>query len=292
MAKKRKPWFVKLFLWLFSIVLVLVLLLGGACLFVKLKYDVSVFSTIAQVKVLNQEVNEDELFKNKFSDDDMSEAKVKVDANLNGLITGSKEEGFSVTPEHLESTISASIYLTDKQIGAMVQTYLKENPSFATLNIGGNDVKIEIVQIKFDNIVEKSVDVNLVIKIDTTFLKNQMNSFPLSLFNGYIPKTLYISSTNTITKGENAFEYQVKSKEIKFNKLSASDTASLLKTLNIAVKFGTSDELNEKIGKAFADTLIGSESAQDGMTYLLKSAGVKDFNFQVFNDENCYVIKA
>ena len=71
-------------------------------------------------------------------------------------------------------------------------------------------------KIKFGNIdnLTGNVDINIVVKIDFSFLQGKMQNFPFSLFKSYVPKTVYISSTTTIVKGATPFAYTVKSKEI------------------------------------------------------------------------------
>lgn len=118
-----------------------------------------------------------------------------------------------------------------------------------------------------------------------------MNSFPTNIVAKRIPDYLYISSTSTIKKGENAFEYEVLSKDIEINNLNSQDTKSFLNTLNLVFKFGTSDDFNLMIAKPFVNALIGN-SENNGFAYSLKGLGVKDYDFVVVDDINYYVLKA
>lgn len=119
-----------------------------------------------------------------------------------------------------------------------------------------------------------------------------MNSFPTNIIAKKIPNYLYISSTSTIKKGGNAFEYEVLSKDIEINNLNSQDTKSFLNTLNLVFKFGTSDDFNLMIAKPFVNALIGN-SENNGFAYSLRELGVKDYDFVVVVDNiNYYVLKA
>ena len=64
--KKRKPFLVRLLIWLLSIILTLVLIVAVCCIYVNKKYGINLFETYAQVKKLSTPVNEDTKFTNKF----------------------------------------------------------------------------------------------------------------------------------------------------------------------------------------------------------------------------------
>lgn len=51
--RKRKPWWARFLLWILGIVITTGLSFGGACIFLKVKYDINVFATISQIKTLN-----------------------------------------------------------------------------------------------------------------------------------------------------------------------------------------------------------------------------------------------
>ena len=81
----------KVLKWIFKIVLslaiVVALLVGGVFLFVKIKYDINPFALISEVNILSKQVNEDEMYKNKFSKEDMASAKQVADEHMLVLIT-------------------------------------------------------------------------------------------------------------------------------------------------------------------------------------------------------------
>ncbi len=292
MAKARKPFIVRFIIWLFSIIITLALILGIGCLIVKQKYGVDVFSTISQIKTLNQKVDESK-YDSKFSDNDMKDAQIAVNAKMKGLISYTEEDGYKINKEGIgvESQISADLLLSDKQLGAIINNLINENAEGLTLDVSGNKLKIDFIQLKFVEIREKEADINIVVKVDVRELKQKMNSFPTNIIAKKIPDYLYISSTSTIKKGGNAFEYEVLSKDIEINNLNSQDTKSFLNTLNLVFKFGTSDDFNLMIAKPFVNALIGN-SENNGFAYSLRGLGVKDYDFVVVDNINYYVLKA
>lgn len=292
MAKARKPFLLRFLIWIFSIVFTLALILGVGCLVAKYKYGVDVFSTISQVKTLNEEVDETK-YDAKFSDSDMQEAQVVVNAKMKGLISYSEEDGYKVSEKGIgiESRISADLYISDKQLGAIINNLINQNEEGMTLDVSGNKLQIYFIQLKFLEVRENEADINIVVKVDVRELKQKMNSFPTNIIAKRIPDYLYISSTSTIKKGENAFEYEVLSKDIEINNLNSENTKSFLNTLNLVFKFGTSDDFNLMIAKPFANALIGN-SENNGFAYSLRDLGVKDYDFATVDEINYYVLKA
>lgn len=292
MAKARKPFLLRFLIWIFSIVFTLALILGVGCLVAKYKYGVDVFSTISQVKTLNEAVDETK-YDAKFSDSDMQEAQVVVNAKMKGLISYSEEDGYKVSEKGIgiESRISADLYISDKQLGAIINNLINQNEEGMTLDVSGNKLQIYFIQLKFLEVRENEADINIVVKVDVRELKQKMNSFPTNIIAKRIPDYLYISSTSTIKKGENAFEYEVLSKDIEINNLNSENTKSFLNTLNLVFKFGTSDDFNLMIAKPFANALIGN-SENNGFAYSLRDLGVKDYDFATVDEINYYVLKA
>lgn len=292
MAKARKPFIVRFIIWLFSIIITLALILGIGCLIVKQKYGVDVFSTISQIKTLNQKVDESK-YDSKFSDNDMKDAQIAVNAKMEGLISYTEEDGYKIKEEGIgvESQISADLLLSDKQLGAIINNLINQNEEGMTLDVSGNKLQIYFIQLKFLEVRENEADINIVVKVDVRELKQKMNSFPTNIVAKRIPDYLYISSTSTIKKGENAFEYEVLSKDIEINNLNSQDTKSFLNTLNLVFKFGTSDDFNLMIAKPFVNALIGN-SENNGFAYSLRGLGVKDYDFATVDNINYYVLKA
>lgn len=290
MEKTKKPWWVKLILTLLSIVLFIALILVAIWAFVKIKYDVNLINTISQVKTLNTEVNVEEKFPSSFNISDMESAKNTINSKSANLVTGNETDGYTIRTGNELNPILGDIKLSDKQIGAIINNIMNEEGNNASVQIGSNSLKIELVQILFENITDNDADINIVIKLDTKVIKDSMSSFPLNLISKYIPDTLYISSTVTVSKLEGEFAYEVKSKALTINNLTQEETNEIVKVLNIALACGTSDELCLSMGKPIVDALIGNETTS-GLTYSLKGLGATDFDFVVEGETKYYVIK-
>lgn len=172
MAKARKPFIVRFIIWLFSIIITLALILGIGCLIVKQKYGVDVFSTISQIKTLNQKVDESK-YDSKFSDNDMKDAQIAVNAKMEGLISYNEEDGYKIKEEGIgvESQISADLLLSDKQLGAIINNLINQNEEGMTLDVSGNKLQIYFIQLKFLEVRENEADINIVVKVDVRELK-------------------------------------------------------------------------------------------------------------------------
>lgn len=288
MAKRKRPFIVRLLKWLFGIILVLALIVGAIVLFLKLAYGINIIDTIGQINTLNQTVEVNNKYDNMFSAQDMESAKNIVNLSIDNLITYSQEDGYNISSS-VSSLINAQIKLTDKQIAAIADVVIQKQGS-ANLQMGGSNLTLQLLQVKFSNLIDNKVDINFVTKINTTELKKSMTTFPVSLISNYIPDDLYISSTITVTKGQNPFEYTVEHKSLQINNLTTQQTESFLETLNNLIKFGTAQNLNTQIGTVFVNVLIGN-SQNNGFTYSLNSIGVTDFNFILENNTIYYVIQ-
>lgn len=289
MEKAKKPWWAKLLISLLVTVLVFALSVGGACIFVKVKYGVSVFGTIGQIRTLQQEVKEDELFENKFSEEDKSSAQLTVNAQVDGLIQGNAENGYSIASSLTTAEINATLKISDKQLGAIAQILIGDEGT--DVSIGDSTVKAKLIQVKFENVEQNSADINFVVKIDVTQLKEKMTDFPLSLINKYVPSTIYLSSTVSVLKGEGSFSYTVESVGMTINNLSEEQTTELFKTIDLIAKTGTAEKLNLEIGSMFVNALIGNSENPDGFAYSLRDLGATDYDFITQDEINYFVIK-
>lgn len=120
MEKARKPWWVKLIIAILSIIIIIALAFAGACIFVKVKYNVSVLGTIGEIKKLQENVDEEKMFPNQFTASDMTSAQTTVNAQIDGLIVGNEEEGFKIS-KPVGINIKESFKLTDEQLGAIAK---------------------------------------------------------------------------------------------------------------------------------------------------------------------------
>lgn len=288
MEKARKPWWVKLIIAILSIIIIIALAFAGACIFVKVKYNVSVLGTIGEIKKLQENVDEEKMFPNQFTASDMTSAQTTVNAQIDGLIVGNEEEGFKIS-KPVGINIKESFKLTDKQLGAIAKIACGE----------GMDIKFDeqttlkanLIQVKFSSIEGNSTDVNFVVKVDVSQIKEKMKDFPLSWFKKYIPSTLYISSTVSVVKGEGEFNYTVESVGMTINNLTQEQTTSFLNTINLIAGTGTAQEINLQIGSQFVNALIGDANHTDGFVYSLRDLGVTDYAFEANGEIIYFVIK-
>lgn len=288
MEKARKPWWVKLIIAILSIIIIIALAFAGACIFVKVKYNVSVLGTIGEIKKLQENVDEEKMFPNQFTASDMTSAQTTVNAQIDGLIVGNEEEGFKIS-KPVGINIKESFKLTDKQLGAIAKIACGE----------GMDIKFDeqttlkanLIQVKFSSIEGNSTDVNFVVKVDVSQIKEKMKDFPLSWVKKYIPSTLYISSTVSVVKGEGEFNYTVESVGMTINNLTQEQTTSFLSTINLIAGTGTAQEINLQIGSQFVNALIGDANHTDGFVYSLRDLGVTDYAFEANGEIIYFVIK-
>lgn len=285
--RKRKPWWARFLLWILGIVITTGLSFGGACIFLKVKYDISVFATISQIKTLNQTVNEEKRFDNIITEEDKASAQASINAQLENLITHSAEDGYKMSSA---VPMKDTLKLTDKQVGALLKIILESSNS-PKVTIGGNELGFDILQVKFSE-VETNVksDVNIVAKIDASSLKEKFSSFPLNIIGKRIPSTLYVSATVTIQKGESPFTYTLTGKSLEINNLDAKQTESFIKTIDTFLKCGDAKTLCESVAKPFVDGLIGTEENK-GFALSLKDVGATDFNFETTDGVNYFVVE-
>ncbi|MGN0787620.1 MAG: hypothetical protein ACI4L6_00930 [Candidatus Onthoplasma sp.] len=292
--EKRKPIWLKILLWLLSTTLSIVVLLGVGCGFLYIRYQINVFEVINQINILNEKVDLNKLALNAFSDSDMASAKVVTDANLGGLITYTEQDGYKITPEEVSTAMSGELRFTDKQIGAIIDNIIESQEEIniqlgMTINL--KDYGFKVVQVAFSNITETTTDFNVVIKIDLAKIKEEkMNKFPLNWIRKGVPESLYFSSTTTILKGANPFEYTTEGKSLIINNLSGEKTDSIFTTINTFLKLGNSKEFSKVIGDTFINILIGN-SSNSGLAYSLKDAGATDFSFETDATNNYFVIE-
>lgn len=290
MSKTKKPWWLKLIYSLISFILAIALILVGIWAFVKIKYDINLINTIAQIKTLNEPVNENEKFTNLFTISDMASAQTAVNSKSANLIIGNEAEGYEIQSGTSLSSLSGDIKLTDKQIAAILDNLLHQEGNNAAIQIGSQSLSINLIQILFKNIQENSAEINIVIKLNTNIIKESMSSFPFNLISKYIPETLYLSSTVVVNKLEGTFNYDVQYKEMLINNLTTDETESFLKILNLVLKTGTSEQLCLNICKPFVDAMIGN-ATNNGFAYSLKGLGATDYNFVIESDIIYFVIQ-
>ncbi len=267
---------------LLIVVLVTVVLVGcvavGGFFFIKGKYGIDVLKTMKELKVLSQSVDEAELCPNAFSDDDMVDVQAIVNESVEGFISYTVEHGYSVNFQDLPDKMTYFIQLTDKQVGALAQTVVKQEIG-GKIAFGGKNVDVALKQVTFSEISENSVLLNTVMSADIKPFKSELpGGFLRKYIEKYIPDTLYVSSTVKVEKGAEAFSYTVIHDTLTVNNLNKADTEDLFRTLDKLLKLGEASAWNVNIGSAIANALIGNE-ANNGLAYSLQEIGATDYEF-------------
>ena len=276
------------------VVAILGVVIIGGYIYVRTTYDIDLFRTAGQLKTLTQAVDETALCPDAFGEEDFAAMKTELNKKFDGFVSHEEGKGFngySVNFDALDEKVTTDmISLTEKQVGAVVQTVFFAQTS-GKLKIGEKDVSVTIVQIDFSEIAANgSADFNVVAKIDLTPFKADMGDFPYKLFKKYIPDNFYVSSTIRIDKTElEGFDYKVSHKSLTLNNLSADDTADLFDTLNAVLKIGTAENLNMQVGTMVVNALIGTKD-NPGFAYSMKAIGAKSFGFCTISDIDLFVV--
>ena len=276
------------------VVAILGVVIIGGYIYVRTTYDIDLFRTAGQLKTLTQAVDETALCPDAFGEEDFAAMKTELNKKFDGFVSHEEGKGFngySVNFDALDEKVTTDmISLTEKQVGAVVQTVFFGQTS-GKLKIGEKDVSVTIVQIDFSEIAANgSADFNVVAKIDLTPFKADMGDFPYKLFKKYIPDNFYVSSTIRIDKTElEGFDYKVSHKSLTLNNLSADDTADLFDTLNAVLKIGTAENLNMQVGTMVVNALIGTKD-NPGFAYSMKAIGAKDFMFTTSANADRFIV--
>ena len=293
---KKSPWWTVLKIFLI-ILAVIVILFVGIIAFIKIAYDIDVFKAINKLKLFGKEPNITKIIDYGIGDQDLDASLVQLD-NV-GLSVIYTKDGDKVTfdPTTVDElvTMSGDLKLSDKQIGAIANTYLSTVIGDVKLDDETVLSDFELVQLKISDVQTRaggytSAKVNVVIKVGLQSFKELFKVFPLSMLNGFIPKTLYINSTNTITMTSDML-YTVEYNSLTVNNLSSENTAYIINLLNKFVKVGTLQSLGEDIGKYVGEVLIGGTDAKEGIAYALRPAGASSCHFEHDGTLGYFVIR-
>ena len=262
--------------------LIIVVLLGGGLVggyfYVKSKYGIDLIKTIKELKVLSQPVDEAELCPNAFSDDDMVDVQTIVNQSVEGFISYSQEHGYSINFQELPEEMTYFIQLTDKQVGALAQTVVKQEIG-GKMDFNGENVEVALKQITFSEINENSALLNTVVAVDITPFKSELpTGFPFGYLEKYIPDALYLSSTVKVEKGTQAFAYTVEHNALTVNNLNKEETEDLFRVLDKVLKLGDASVWNVNVGTVITNALIGN-AENNGLAYSLREIGATDYEF-------------
>jgi hypothetical protein len=293
-----KPLIVRIISWLFSVILITTLIVGGIAYFIYARYQINIFDVIASLSALNKEVSEEEMIPNKYSDDDMKSVMTKVNTGVGSdvIIYDETTKSYSIASStSIPKKIFTTISLNDKEVGALLNLLISTH-SDTSASVGGSSINIKdydlkLGQVKIDNIDSNITTINYVISISLNKVKEKMTSFPLNLLKGKVPSKLYLSSTIKITKGTTPFEYKVSSVNLSLNKVKQDTINDIFTLINKFVNIGSVDDVNLNIGTSLTNAIIGN-SDNEGFAYALKDAGAVDFDFKNVDSVNYYMIKA
>lgn len=274
MAKARRPIWKRILIWLFSTIMTFVLIIVGFCLYLYFAKGINTIDVIKDVKILNQQVNLNELAKNQWDNNDLESAKTKFDS---------------------VSTAESVYSFTDKEIAAYINDTIHKQEGGIKANIGSSEVNLidygfEVLQMEFNIPNDTSTiwtSFNTTVKVELEKLKKeQLGKFPLSLIAKILPNTLYISSNLKINKADNTYGYTTESLYLTINNLSDAQTNEIFKTLNTFISLGDVDVFNKNIGDSFVNVLLGDNGIYDQ----LKPHGATDYSFRKDASNNYFEI--
>ena len=279
-----------------GIVFFLALVLGVFVLVVNAKYKINLFEVVGSLKKLNGDVDAAVIAPKAPTDADYASAMQSANkAVANIVVYDDINKKYSLN-DTAKTGMVADLKLTDVETCVLANLMIDNGDAGVKINAGDSEINLKdydfkLVQIALLNVAEGSADVNVVISVDLTKLKNDMTKFPLSLIKNKVPQKLYVSSTITVTKGTAPFEYTVKSKGLALNNMSGKEVSQLFDVVNLVVKIGSADKFNEELGKSFIDALIGNENNPNGFAYSLKAIGASDFDFDTDGTNNYYIVR-
>ncbi len=269
----------KLITSLITMVAIVAVAVIGGYVYVRVNYGIDLFNTVSQLKVLSEKVDESKLCPEAFDKvNDMKDVQGMVNSSVENMIEYS-EENYIVNLENLPEDMKAIIKLSDKQVGALANQVSYQKTE-GVISVGNKSINYELKQIDFSNITsDGSTDFNIVVRLDLSTIKDEMNGFPLKYLKKYVPDYFYISSTVRVEKAESTpFAYELEHKELTINNLDKEGTDDLFNTLDKVFKFGSAESLNLKVGETVVGALIGDEK-NPGFAYTLKDKGASDFYF-------------
>lgn len=274
----------------------LALMLGVFVLVVNAKYKINLFEVVGSLKKLSTDVDIAVIAPKAPTKSDYASAMQSANNAVADIIVYDDVNDKYSLNDTAKTGMVADLKLTDVETCVLVNLMMDNGDAGVKINAGDSEVNLKdydfkLVQIEFSNVVEGSADVNVVVSVDLTKLKNDMTKFPLSLIKNKVPQKLYVSSTITVTKGTAPFEYTVTSKGLALNNMSGKEVSQLFDAVNLVAKIGSADKFNEALGKSFIDALIGNENNPNGFAYSLKAIGARDFDFDTDGTNNYYVVR-
>ena len=250
-----------LFKFIMFIIVLLLLVIAGIFAFAYFKYDINGFELFKEADSLSNEVNEEEIVLNPYTEDDLN-----MYNNLTNFL------------------LSTSIVIEDKQIAAFVDKNYSDDMNSAL----PDGMTIKLLEFSFVNIVNqedkwKEADFRIVAKLDLSELKEQLfNEFPASIIKDKVPDTLYI--TETIDIEATATGIQISSSDIKINQLESVE--NIFKLLAVFDESLSKENLANQVAEIVYDAFYG----EDGVLAKLQIKGMTDYRFSQSDDKSYLII--
>ena len=269
--KKRKPFLLRLFLWIFWLAFILALIFGGLWAYLYFGKNVDLVGAIGQINAIATPVGKDDVSQNPITETD----KTSIETKTNVLV------------------LSEDITISGGEFGAFINKAIAENG--LTVNTGTTEINLqdwnfEVIETTFENITDNTVSFNVIFKFDTENLSAEMKTFPLSLIS--LPETMYITSTCTINIYED-LEYSLSPVGISIGALSLEETTNILGLISVFVANFDADELSTAICQAFLSPLLGSDSNSGLVQNLSAKAPVgfeANYHFEMQGQTGVFVI--
>lgn len=282
----------KLIIFIIVLAFLLCLLVFGIFIYAQSEYGINLFDTINQVKLINEKIDEDLTYNNKFNSKDYESLVTKLNSVADNLITYTNINDYKTYNLNYSAligkTLTSEFKLNEKEIGALSQiSFYKQTNGYISMK--DYNINIELLQFEFNEIKENSSIFSITSKINLEPFKNELKQFPLSLINNVVPDYLYINSKVLVKKLDNEFKYNVTSNSITFNKLDYYQTTDFYNTFSQLFYICSLEELNLEIGKNVVDYLIGNED-NIGFAYSFKLIGATKYNVKCIENTNYLII--
>ena len=155
--KKRKPFLVRLFLWIFWLILFVGIAFLGLWGYFYFAKNVDVVGAISTANALSQPVDEATLISKPITASDAQSVGQKLEGNL-------------LTP----------ITITDKELGAYINQQIESGTDITFGGFDLSEMNFEVLQFEITLPTNQSnvlANLNLIFKFDSTSIKQQMTSF-------------------------------------------------------------------------------------------------------------------
>lgn len=275
---------------LITIIVLIVVLTGaffGGVYYLNKKYNIDTFKTLSSLKKLSDPVDEKDLVKNPYTEEDKEALKKNFETSFDGFITFDKD-GIQINPDQIKDGVRKNVYLTDRQLAVFTSEALEEKMG-SKIQVADYTFPLELLELGIKDIKDKTATISMIVKLDVTELKTSFTAFPLSLFGKYIPSYFYVNAAFENVHLDTAFSYQVNPSAVMINSLTDEDSSSLFDTIGKFVSFPSASECSTAFGQAFMDNLIGNET-NPGAILKLKDHGARDYSFVEHDGEGCLAV--